>query len=224
MAYIRCEECGAKALVAASTCPMCAHPFETHDSRGERAVLKRCSGCGIMHRRDRTCHWCGDVSHTAWRSPRVVQTGVGIAAVALAAVGVWRYGADAQRSVSRAFAAMTAVEAPLTRVASTTRQSTRPAVPYELMVGADSATIMSRLATTSTTADSVRWIPAVARTWVNVRNDASRGGNVVGVINPASKAMLGETRAGWRQVRSTDSVIGWADPKLFEADSLRTRG
>ena len=177
-----------------------------------------------MHRRDRTCHWCGDVSHTAWRSPRVVQTGVGIAAVALAAVGVWRYGADAQRSVSRAFAAMTAVEAPLTRVASTTRQSTRPAVPYELMVGADSATIMSRLATTSTTADSVRWIPAVARTWVNVRNDASRGGNVVGVINPASKAMLGETRAGWRQVRSTDSVIGWADPKLFEADSLRTRG
>jgi len=145
-------------------------------------------------------------------------------AVALAAVGVWRYGAHAQRSIERAFAGTTSLEAPSTQVASTTRQSTRPAVPYELMPSADSATGLSRLALASPTTDSVRWIPAVARTWVNVRNDASRGGNVVGVINPASKAMLGETRAGWRQVRSTDSVIGWADPKLFEADSLRTRG
>ncbi len=71
--------------------------------------------------------------------------------------------------------------------------------------------------------DSVVWTPAVARTWVNVRNDASRGGNVVGVINPSSRALLGTTRSGWRQVRSTD-VTGWVDPKLFEADSTHTRG
>lgn len=224
MAYIRCEECGAKALVAASTCPMCAHPFATLNGRGGRAVLKRCSGCGIMHRRDRTCHWCGDLSHLSWRSPRIVASLIGIAAVAVAAVGVWRYGAGVRMSVSRAVAAMTAVDAPVIQVASTTRQTTRPAVPYELTLQADSATMMSRLISPSTATDSVQWIPAVARTWVNVRNDASRGGNVIGVINPASKAMLGETRAGWRQVRSTDSVIGWADPKLFEADSLRSRG
>ncbi len=115
-------------------------------------------------------------------------------------------------------------DAPVALVVSTTRQSTRPAVPYELMLQADRSTEMSRLTSLATATDSVQWIPAVARTWVNVRNDASRGGNVIGVINPASKAMLGETRAGWRQVRSTDAVIGWADPKLFEADSLRTRG
>ncbi len=71
--------------------------------------------------------------------------------------------------------------------------------------------------------DSIQWIPAVARTWVNVRNEASRGSNVVGVINPASRAMLGTTRAGWRQVKSPD-VNGWVDPKLFEPDSNRTRG
>jgi hypothetical protein len=71
--------------------------------------------------------------------------------------------------------------------------------------------------------DSIVWIPAVARTWVNVHNDASRGGNVVGVINPSARAMLGTTRAGWRQVKSPD-VSGWVDPKLFERDSLRSRG
>lgn len=71
--------------------------------------------------------------------------------------------------------------------------------------------------------DSIQWTPAVARTWVNVRSDASRGGEVVGVIKPASRAMLGTDRAGWRQVRSTE-VSGWVDPRLFEPDSLRTRG
>ena len=73
------------------------------------------------------------------------------------------------------------------------------------------------------TSDSIRWVPAVARTWVNVRSDASRGGDVVGVIKPSERAMLGIGRDGWRQVRSPD-ISGWVDPRLFEADSLRTRG
>ena len=73
------------------------------------------------------------------------------------------------------------------------------------------------------TSDSITWVPAVARTWVNVRSDASRGGQVVGVIKPAARAMLGTDRAGWRQVRSPD-VSGWVDPRLFEADSLRKSG
>lgn len=76
---------------------------------------------------------------------------------------------------------------------------------------------------TMSTSDSITWVPAVARTWVNVRNDASRGGEVVGVIKPAARAMLGTDRAGWRQVRSPD-VSGWVDPRLFEADSLRKSG
>lgn len=71
--------------------------------------------------------------------------------------------------------------------------------------------------------DSVQWTPVVARTWVNVRSDASRGGEVVGVIKPASRAMMGTDRAGWRQIRSTE-VSGWVDPRHFETDSLRTRG
>jgi hypothetical protein len=71
--------------------------------------------------------------------------------------------------------------------------------------------------------DSITWTPAVARTWVNVRADASRGGEVVGVIKPTTRAMLGTDRAGWRLVKSTE-VSGWVDPRLFEPDSLRTRG
>jgi hypothetical protein len=71
--------------------------------------------------------------------------------------------------------------------------------------------------------DSVRWVSAVARTWVNVRRDASRDGEVVGVIKPESRAWLEHGRAGWRRVRAQD-VRGWVDPRLFEADSVARRG
>ena len=79
------------------------------------------------------------------------------------------------------------------------------------------------LISAASSSDSITWTPAVARTWVNVRNEASSGGDVVGVIKPASRALLGTDRAGWRQVRFPD-VIGWVDPRLFEPDSVHTRG
>ncbi|MCZ8203601.1 SH3 domain-containing protein [Gemmatimonas sp.] len=245
MAYLRCTQCGAKALVAASQCPKCAHPFHLLDGRGERAKLKKCRSCGIMHRVDTHCHWCGEVkgfslprvSSAAWRSAAAV------ALTLTAAGGVWQYapalrdlalearsGATTavavanttpqdNRTVATA-AGLTSAATPLLADSSAAlSQSTAPAADSIAAAGftAQAATPMAPAA------DGITWTPAVARTWVNVRSDASRGGEVVGVIKPASRAMLGTDRAGWRQVRSPD-VSGWVDPRLFEADSLRTRG
>lgn len=227
MGYLRCEACGAKALSAASTCPRCAAPFSLHDGRGERVALKQCSGCGIMHRRDRACHWCGERPVSAWRSPAVLKSATGIAAVALVAVGSWTMReptADllARVFTSRATAAADAV--PLQTVATTRPEAALASAVVTPMTSIDStASIDDPIDMPAEAADSIRWIPAVARTWVNVRSDASRGGDVVGVIKPSEKAMLGVGRAGWRQVRSPD-VTGWVDPRLFEADSLRIRG
>jgi len=110
------------------------------------------------------------------------------------------------------------------KVASTERVSPLPAAEEALAVAATASTLNDSLALSLASGiDSITWTPAVARTWVNVRNDASRGGEVVGVIKPASRAMLGTDRAGWRQVRSPD-VTGWVDPRLFAPDSLRIRG
>ena len=243
MAYLRCESCGSKALSAASQCPRCAAPFDMTDSRGFRASLKKCGGCGIMHRQDRNCHWCGERSVPVWRSAKVLSSAAALTLFTLAGVGVYGYRAPLRDTaaliVGRALApaprAQTALFVPLS--------STQPAEQSAAQLHAvpppssDVATAGTTTFTDSTVTaaafdagtlfasapDSIRWIPAVARTWVNVRNDASRDGSVVGVINPASRAMLGTTRAGWRQVKSTD-VTGWVDPRLFESDSLRTRG
>jgi len=239
MGYLRCEGCGSKALSAASTCPKCSAPFSLHDARGERVPLKKCAGCGIMHRRDRACHWCGDRAH-AVRSSNVTRSISGIAAVALVAVGSWSVRERAADVIAEAMVIIrtpastakpvAAVAAPVTPAMSlptsaSAVNSTVPTVPTVAQAPepiVDSVHIASADGAIAA-ADSIRWVPAVARTWVNVRNDASREGDVVGVIKPTDKAMLGIGRSGWRQVKSPD-VTGWVDPRLFEADSLRTRG
>lgn len=244
MAYLRCEACGSKALSAASQCPRCAAPFDLTDARGFRAPLKQCRGCGIMHRRDRSCHWCGDRKQSAWLSTKLWSRAAAVAVMSLATAGAYNYrgpiGDTASSVMARAFAAPRAEES---APANASRNSVQPTAPVEaatrlmsmnstIDLDAPSPTNVDPNGISSgisdgtmvaTVSDSIVWIPAVARTWVNVRDDAGRGGNVVGVINPSSRAMLGTTRAGWRQVKSTD-VTGWVDPRLFEPDSLRTRG
>lgn len=231
MAYIRCTQCGSKALVAASQCPKCTQTFDTLDSRGQRAKLKTCRSCGIMHRVDSTCHWCGDVKSTlslSAVSPAVLRNAAAVALMVTAAAGVLQYAPQL-----RDFATAATVNGSnAQRMAGDARVVVVAAGKTSTTSGSDSGVLVAdsleRAQATlpsdpKSGADSITWTPAVARTWVNVRSDASRGGQVLGVIKPSSRAMLGTDRAGWRQVRSPD-VSGWVDPRLFEADSLRTRG
>lgn len=241
MGYLRCEACGAKALSAASQCPKCAHLFELRDARGERVALKTCRHCGIMHRRDRHCQWCVDRVRTAdttnWMRRIDGRALGGIAAVALVAVGGYAVIRAGGPMVARVAAAATA-STPTPTLTAESRQSPEVTAGASLAgrsVGAElpsqtSAAVGTmdsvQLASATMTAlegDTITWVPAVARTWVNVRRDAARAGDVVGVIKPSEKAMLGTGRGGWRLVKSPD-VRGWVDPRLFEADSSRTRG
>lgn len=240
MAYLRCTECGSKALTAASQCPRCAHPFDLRDARGERVKLVACRGCGIMHRFDTPCHWCGDLP-PVWRVSGAQS--IRVAAVALmlvAAGGVWRYHPLLQELASVVMSSEQSndTNAQVVRdngktmapqlIASEVPSTMNSEAPFETRSEAPSADAASPPSDLNNplpkhSADSIVWTPAVARTWVNVRSDASRAGEVVGVIKPDSRTMLGTDSAGWRQVRLSD-VSGWVDPRLFEADSLRSRG
>lgn len=233
MAYLRCESCGAKALVAASRCPSCATEFHLVDARGERMALARCRGCGIMHRRDRSCHWCPPARAGRWRSPVVMQGMAAALLLASAGATTWRYGGELRGAMSRAIAS---VEERGATLASTGTAPSAPAtvatpvpapVPILAAAGTDSmpALALQDLQDSPPAPDSSAWTPAVARTWVNVRSDASRDGAVIGVIKPSERAMLGEPgkRSGWRQVKGAE-FEGWADSRLFTADSVSSRG
>ncbi len=234
MGYLRCEACGAKALSAASTCPKCSAEFEVFDGRGTRVTLKRCSGCGIMHRQDRACHWC-DAKKT--NTSAALRSASGIAAFALVAVGSWAVREPAADAFAKVLAftqaptsGITLTEVPEQLVASAVGipavslpGADLPALP---LVDSDEAGAPQQPVAIDSSAatDTTQWVAATARTWVNVRANAGRRGNVVGVIKPAEKAMLGSVgRGGYRQVKSPE-MSGWVDPRLFIADSVRTRG
>ncbi len=157
----------------------------------------------------------------------VIRSVSGVAALALVAVGGWSVRdrmadviAEAIVIIKTPPAAPKAASVQVPRVSSTMIS----AAPAALADTTETDSLQMAFADGELdVSDSIHWEPAVARTWVNVRNDASREGDVVGVIKPSDKAMLGMGRFGWRQVKSPD-VTGWVDPRLFEADSLRTRG
>jgi len=60
MEAVRCESCGLKALVAASTCPHCGHFLDIRNSFGELLPLVYCTTCDVSYpARDGACRWCG---------------------------------------------------------------------------------------------------------------------------------------------------------------------
>lgn len=223
MAYLRCTACGAKALRAATQCPRCTVPFALTDAQGRRVALRECRGCGYLHRVDTPCHWCGVLPPPAWRQP-VVQRRVAAAVVTLMAAGAgwsvaasgWMRGLGDRAPVAAVAPPVPVAEVPV--MAATV-------LPVAVTAPDGGVPVVSIAAPSAPPAadDSVRWVPAVARTWVNVRRDASRDGEVVGVLEPESRAWLERGRAGWRRVRTQD-VRGWVDARLFEADSVARRG
>lgn len=185
-----------------------------------------------MHRADAACPTCGERQGpvAAWSGARPQ---ILAAAGMLAIVGIgWQLSQsrmDGNDARGRGTAALVA-SAQGSSIVDSDPDVSDP--PQSTVVPTDMATIGStsdptrsavEAPTTQLVSDSVRWVPVVARTWVNVRSDASRAGPVVGVIKPAARALLGTNRAGWRLIKAPD-VSGWVDPRLFEPDSLQGRG
>lgn len=174
-----------------------------------------------MHRFDANCHWCGPLPKSAWQSPAMWRSAAAVLLSVTVAGAAWRYGPPLRDDLMQR---LNTEQLAMEQVATSERSVASPSVASDASLEAGAVMPSDSVAVpVSAALDSITWTPAVARTWVNVRNDASRGGEVVGVIKPSERAMLGTDRAGWRQVRSPD-VTGWVDPRHFEPDSLRTRG
>jgi len=218
MGYLRCDACGAKALSAASTCPRCLHVLDLYDVGGRRVALRRCSGCDLMHRVDRPCAACGDVPVVSAR-PWAVRAAAAVGVVVALWVGVsLGRGGLADRAASPILGGTDVASRAV--AALPVRSEQAPAVD-EVGIAEPAAPTSPAIPTAPTQAviepDSTAWQPAVARTWVNVRSDASLDGQVVGVISPDSRALLGTTRGGWRRI-TLDDVSGWVDPRLFSSE------
>jgi hypothetical protein len=243
MDFVRCDACGAKALLAASQCPKCADPLYVRNDRGDDVRLARCRSCHTYYPASREgCRWCPVVKRA--KVPRWIPK---VAAAVLAiAVGWGGWQILPASSPPKATPDVMTLQPPtVTRLASvavlpspathsTQRAKVLPAITTGTPVREATKAAPTAAATsvtrdqTSTTADtsarahttgSTELVSAKATTWVNVRAEANGKSAIVGIVLPDSIVELSETRRSWRRV-STRSFTGWAMAKLFVVDPL----
>ena len=93
MRSVRCDNCGKKALIAASKCPQCGHLFDLRDSFGELLPMAHCSTCDSDYPVSRgSCRWCGPkrAGRGASSFARVAAALVAVAAVGAVSWFTWQ--------------------------------------------------------------------------------------------------------------------------------------
>jgi hypothetical protein len=92
MRSVRCDVCGTKALVAASTCPKCGHGFEVRDGFGDLLPLAHCTSCDSYYPQSLGgCRWCGTKPERSPIGPLgpYIWKGFGVLTFASLAIGAW---------------------------------------------------------------------------------------------------------------------------------------
>jgi hypothetical protein len=234
MQLVRCDACGAKAILAASQCPRCTNPFWLRMHNGNIVPLSKCSDCNTWFEKSKgSCKWCvnAPVRQRSLALPVVI-----VMVVLVAALVAWRTGLLARDSTGPGDA---------TPMAGPPRAAAGDSVPVPPMDTLQIALAVSappQLRDSAATAAPVDVAPTAARaplvakerapavvgpwtrmravTWVNVRQTTGGNGDITGVINPDTPVLLGANRGGWRAVRA-GALTGWVDGRHFRADTAR---
>jgi ribosomal protein L40E len=242
MRVVRCDSCGAKAMIAAGQCPKCGHLFELRDGFGELLPLAYCSSCDSYYPETvGSCRWCGTKPERPPIWPQVFR-GVAVAgAVAIVGTAWLLHDSSPKEPVRARRAAATKVAAtPAPRVdtvvpvppplpASASADSVvqqaaiaspdplpREAVPAYAAPPAPAPAVESKPIPTksgaTTSRQTRRWVRSVSRDWVVVRAGASKKSRIIASIGPRSRVELGETVGSWRRIRMR-GLNGWVEPR-----------
>lgn len=233
MQYVRCEACGAKALLAASQCPKCSNPLQLRDHHGEFVSLTQCRKCDTWYPTSRGgCKWCGTKPGSG-PSSRVF-AGIG-ASLAVAALVWWMVARMSDPAASEARSPAAEIRPPadsLPSVASVTVTPSVTAPPESSTFGSDTT---ARGDSVTNPAPNIAPPPAPAAalppgvmqpptgftrsgiaspdTYINLRTEPDRAAAIVGTINPGTQVETGARFRGWRQVRTPAGQVGWVDPR-----------
>lgn len=101
MRAVRCEVCGAKAMIAAAQCPKCGHLFELRDGFGVSLPLAYCSACKSYYPETLgECKWCGTKPERAPIAPQLWRgVGAAVLLVMLGSAWVFRHRPEAYGSL-----------------------------------------------------------------------------------------------------------------------------
>ncbi len=226
---MRCESCGAKAILAASRCPKCTHSLDLRDHHGELVPLAYCRKCETSYPLSRGgCKWCGTKPSTTRVAPIV---GAAVALTLVAGLGWWflRSRGDVEppvvtQQMAPPPAAPVVVPEPVTLPAADTGPP--PIDSSAVLRAGDSIPPLPGPATPAVlppsprqdTVTFVKFARARVVEFVNVRAAPTPRAPVLAVLAPGVRLDIGGRQSGWRLIRA-DGVTGWADPRNFRVDS-----
>lgn len=234
--YVRCDACGAKAILAASRCPKCTEALSLRDHHGELLPLSHCRKCDTYYLSSKGgCKWCGTKPGAAVNWGRVMTSVAGVLAVGAA---LW-WGVRFQRAAPVPAADSTVVQQPLPVTHAPVVDSMAAgdsAMEDSLRAAVDSLapTVPSRLADsaalrpTPLPVEAPGGVPfvlqgrATVTNFANVRSEPVPGATVRAVLAPGVRVEIGGRQRGWRLIR-TEGATGWVDPRNLRVDSARSR-
>lgn len=211
MAYIRCPNCGQRALDVATRCPKCAFVLAQNPMQlGRESDLVVCRRCHKMIPREAlTCSYCGrrKVAYRPW-----IIGGV-FAAVAIALLGAgvvavrWccgPTGTDAARQSAPAPAPLEVVPQPRAEQGSEERARSTGRQEQEAPRAED---VPPRVppGEAATPGTVVRW----TRDWVNLRAGRGVGTLILRVLRPGERLEVGSPQSGWWAVYVDGTVVGY---------------
>jgi hypothetical protein len=236
MPYLRCEDCGARALPIATRCPACQAPFVGHDAaldqdeiRTRREALRPCAGCdSLIDPTSTVCRWCEAPNPIRKGWGRPVAAGIGVIGVAAA---LWWFGPGLLSEFAPALAPATPTPQPSASAAAAPSSegaridpepspaSEGPAREGGAREGsAAESGAVSMPSPQSPVGDlAAGWSPATSRTFVNIRSAPGTNAPIVGIIGEGVEVRLGARDGQWREVRS-GALSGWVFESLFRVD------
>jgi hypothetical protein len=234
--YVRCDACGAKAILAASRCPKCTEALALRDHHGVLLPLSHCRKCDTYYLSSKGgCKWCGTKPRASVNWSRVA---VAVAGFIVASGALW-WGLRPRQPSSGGDSAVAQQPAPVSAPAppvdsGITRDS---AVSDSPVAASDSALAVSRpladsasRAPTPTPVDVGSAWPAAfvlqgratVSNYANVRAEPVPGARVLAVLAPGVRVEIGGRYRGWRLIR-TEGAMGWVDPRNLRLDAAPTR-
>lgn len=249
MRAVRCDVCGAKAMIAAGKCPGCGHLFALRDGFGELPPLAYCSSCDSYYPESLgSCRWCGTQPARPPITPRVWYTAGAVVGVVIVVLLLLRNGTSQDGPRSRtvttrpvvatapldndtavARAVTPATDNPPSPTVAVTDPVARDPSPTAMATNTSVATASASIANATKSVEvapaskrpATHWVRTVSRHWVVVRTGPSRASHVVASIGPNSRVELGEFRGSWRRVRAK-GISGWVEPRTsFELVASR---
>src|SRR5688500_4069605 len=165
MHFVRCDACGAKAILAASQCPKCAEPLYVRNDRGDDVRLARCRSCHSYYPASRDgCRWCPAVKR-ATVPPWILKAAAAVLAIAVG-WGGWQF-LPAGSSANQTSDVMTLRPQAVTRLASVA------VLPSPATDSTQRAKVLPSITTGTPAREATKGAPTAAATSVT-RDQTSR--------------------------------------------------